>query len=122
MGHERGRGDPLRIDQTLAQDATGTLVMLGVEALGVPKVKTELSRAVRRSQPGPDRLPQRRRHLFLRSAAREWRHVVLNRQRGVASGAHAAVRHSRKDAARVDSHTCATGSLGMLAIGAGGLE
>ena len=33
----------LRIDQTLTQDATGTLVMLEVEAMGIPRVKTELS-------------------------------------------------------------------------------
>ena len=60
-------GDPtpgeeiaLRIDQTLTQDATGTLVMLELEAIGLDRARTERQRAVRRPQPAAGRRTQRR--------------------------------------------------------------
>ncbi len=55
-------GEPiaLRIDQTLTQDATGTLVMLEFEAMGLLRVKTELSAQIRGSQSASDRCQERR--------------------------------------------------------------
>ncbi|MGZ5054146.1 MAG: hypothetical protein ACXWAT_04275 [Methylobacter sp.] len=50
----------LKIDQTLTQDATGTLVMLEFEAMGIPRVRTELSIQYVRSQPPARRLQKPR--------------------------------------------------------------
>lgn len=46
----------LRIDQTLTQDATGTMAYLEFEAMGVPRVKTEKERCIYRPQHSPDRI------------------------------------------------------------------
>ena len=62
----------LRIDQTLTQDATGTMVMLELEALGVARGAHGSVGAVRRPQPAADRRAERGRSLFLRSAARKF--------------------------------------------------
>ena len=51
----KGQEIGIRIDQTLTQDATGTMAYLEFEAIGVPRVKTERSR-LHRSQYSPERL------------------------------------------------------------------
>ncbi|HLH90876.1 MAG TPA: aconitate hydratase [Xanthobacteraceae bacterium] len=113
----------LEIDQTLTQDATGTLVMLTLEALGLDRVRTELSaQYVDHNLLQVDNL-NADDHLFLESACRRFgvwysppgngiSHVV-HMQRFGAPG---------KSLLGSDSHTPAAGSLGMLAIGAGGLD
>src|SRR6266699_3031912 len=99
----------LRIDQTLTQDATGTMVMLELEALGLDRVRTQVS-------------VQYVDHNLLQACQRfgVWYSRPGN---GVSHPVHMQ-RFGRPGAslAGSDSHTCAAGSLGMLAIGVGGLE
>lgn len=113
----------LRIDQTLTQDATGTLVMLEFEAMGVPRVATELS-----AQYVDHNLLQvdyrnADDHLFLQSACRKFGIWFSPPGNGVSHPVHMErFGIPGKTLLGSDSHTCAAGSLGMLAIGAGGLE
>lgn len=113
----------LQIDQTLTQDATGTLVMLTLEALGLERVSTEVSvQYVDHNLLQVDNL-NADDHRFLESACRRFgvwysppgngiSHVVHMERFGVPG----------KSLLGSDSHTPAAGSLGMLAIGAGGLD
>lgn len=113
----------LKIDQTLCQDATGTLVMLELEAMGLDRVKTELSaqyvdhNIIQEDYKNPDD------HLFLQSAARRFGVWFSRAGNGVSHPLH--MEYFGKPGKTLlgsDSHTCAAGSIGMLAIGAGGLE
>lgn len=113
----------IRIDQTLTQDATGTLVMLEFDAMGLPRVKTELSaqyvdhNLLQTDFKNPDD------HLFLRSACRKFGVWFSRPGNGVSHPTHMQ-RFGKpgKTLLGSDSHSPAAGSLGMLAIGAGGLE
>jgi aconitate hydratase len=113
----------LSIDQTLTQDATGTVVMLELEALGLDRVRTEVSvqyvdhNLLQTDSKNPDD------HLFLRSACRRYGLWYSKPGNGVSHPVHMQ-RFGIPGASMVgsDSHTCAAGSLGMLAIGVGGLE
>ncbi|HEX2153115.1 MAG TPA: aconitate hydratase [Acidimicrobiia bacterium] len=113
----------IRIDQTLTQDATGTAVMLELEALGLDRVRTELSaqyvdhNLIQEDHRNPDD------HVFLRSAALRWGIWYSRPGNGVSHPVHME-RFGRPGRTMLgsDSHTPAAGSLGMLAIGAGGLD
>ena len=113
----------IRIDQTLAQDATGTMVMLEFAGLGIPRVRTELS-----AQYVDHNLLQvdwrnADDHLFLRSACEKFGVWYSKPGNGVSHPVHMQrFGVPGKSLLGSDSHTCAGGSLGMLAIGAGGLE
>lgn len=113
----------LRIDQTLTQDATGTMVMLELEALGLGRVRTEAS--VQYVDHNLLQADERNMadHLFLRSACQRFGLWYSRPGNGVSHPVHMQ-RFGRPGAslAGSDSHTCAAGSLGMLAIGVGGLE
>ena len=113
----------LRIDQTLTQDATGTMVMLDLEALGLDRVRTQAS--VQYVDHNLLQADERNMadHLFLRSACQRFGVWYSRPGNGVSHPVHMQ-RFGRPGAslAGSDSHTCAAGSLGMLAIGAGGLE
>ncbi len=113
----------LKIDQSLTQDATGTMVMLELEAMGLNKVKTELSaqyidhNLIQADFKNPDD------HLFLRSACKRFGVWYSRAGNGVSHPIH--MEHfgiPGKSLVGSDSHTTAAGSLGMLAIGAGGLD
>ena len=113
----------LKIDQTLTQDATGTLVMLELEAIGVMRVKTELSaqyvdhNLIQEDYKNPDD------HLFLQSAAQRFGLWFSRPGNGVSHPVHMQLfGKPGKTLVGSDSHTCAAGSLGMLAMGSGGLE
>ena len=113
----------LRIDQTLTQDATGTLVMLEFEALGLSKVRTELSaqyvdhNLIQEDYKNPDD------HLFLRSACLKYGLWYSRPGNGVSHPVHMErFGIPGKTLVGSDSHTPAAGALGMLAFGAGGLE
>ncbi|MBI0381371.1 aconitate hydratase, partial [Streptomyces albiflaviniger] len=113
----------LRVDQTLTQDATGTLVMQELEALDLDRVRTEAS--VQYVDHNILQADERNAedHLFLRSAARRFGLWFSKPGNGVSHPTH--MHHfgaPGKTLAGSDSHTCAAGSLGMLAIGTGGLE
>ena len=112
----------LRIDQTLCQDATGTMVMLELEAMGLKNAKTEVScqyvdhNIVQNDFKNPDD------HLFLYSAAQKFGLYFSRPGNGVSHPVHMErLGKPGKTMLGSDSHTCAGGSLGMLAIGAGGL-
>ena len=113
----------LAVDQTLTQDATGTTVMLELEALGVDRVKTELSvQYVDHNLLQADSRNQED-HLFLRSACRRYGVWFSKPGNGVSHPVHMQrFGLPGKTLIGSDSHTCAAGSLGMLAIGVGGLE
>ncbi len=120
---EAGQEIGLKIDQTLTQDATGTLVMLELEAMNLPRVKTELSaqyvdhNLLQTDFKNPDD------HLFLRSACKKFGIWYSRAGNGVSHPVHMErFGVPGKTLLGSDSHTCAAGSLGMLAIGAGGLE
>ncbi len=113
----------LRIDQTLTQDATGTMVMLELEAMGVDQVQTEVS--VQYVDHNLLQVDYRNAddHLFLRSACQRFGLWYSKPGNGVSHPVHMQ-RFGKpgKTLLGADSHTCAAGSLGMLAMGAGGLE
>ncbi len=113
----------VKIDQTLTQDATGTMVMIEFEAMNVPHVKTEISaqyvdhNLVQSDFKNPDD------HLFLLSACKKFGVWYSRAGNGVSHPVHME-RFGKpgKSLLGSDSHTPAAGSLGMLAMGAGGLE
>lgn len=113
----------LRIDQTLTQDATGTLVMLELEAMDLDRVQTEVSaqyvdhNLIQEDFKNPDD------HLFLESACRRFGVWYSRPGTGVSHPVHQQ-RFGKpgKTLLGSDSHTPAAGAIGMLAIGAGGLE
>jgi len=113
----------LRIDQTLTQDATGTVVMLELEAMTLDRVRTEVS--VQYVDHNLLQADERNAedHLFLRSACRRFGVWFSKPGNGVSHPTHMQ-RFGRPGATMVgsDSHTCAAGSLGMLAIGVGGID
>jgi len=113
----------IRIDQTLTQDATGTLVMLELESMGLNRVKTEITvqyvdhNIVQADHKNPDD------HLFLRSACQRFGVWYSRPGNGVSHPCHQEnFGRPGKTLLGADSHTPAGGALGMLAIGAGGLE
>ncbi|WP_022834797.1 aconitate hydratase [Salisaeta longa] len=113
----------LTMDQTLTQDATGTMVMLEFEAMGIPRVQTELSaqyvdhNLIQSDFKNPDD------HLFLRSACKKFGVWYSRPGNGVSHPVHQE-RFGKPGKTLIgsDSHTPAAGALGMLAIGAGGLD
>ena len=113
----------LTIDQTLTQDATGTMVMLEFEAMGLDRVRTELSaqyvdhNLIQADYKNPDD------HLFLRSACKKFGVYYSRPGNGISHAVH----QERfgvpgKTLLGSDSHTPAAGGMGMLAMGAGGLD
>ncbi|MFN2196810.1 MAG: aconitate hydratase [Anaerolineales bacterium] len=113
----------IHIDQTLTQDATGTLVMLELEAMGLERVKTEISvqyvdhNLIQADNKNPDD------HIFLQSACQRFGIWFSRPGNGVSHPVHMQrFGVPGKTLLGSDSHTPAAGSLGMLAIGAGGLD
>jgi aconitate hydratase len=118
-----GREIALRVDQTLTQDATGTMVMLEFEALGLREVQTELSAQYVDHNLLQADFRNADDHLFLRSAALKWGLWFSKPGNGVSHPVHMQrFGAPGKTLLGSDSHTCAGGSLGMLAIGTGGLD
>lgn len=119
VGQEIG----LKIDQTLTQDATGTMVMLELEAMGIDCVKTDVSVQYVDHNILQSDFKNAEDHLFLRSACKRFGVWYSRAGNGVSHPVHME-RFGKPGATLLgsDSHTCAAGSLGMLAIGAGGLE
>src|SRR5579863_1182795 len=118
-----GREISIHIDQTLTQDATGTLVMLELEAMGLDRVRTDVSvqyvdhNLIQEDFKSPDD------HLFLHSACRRFGVWFSPAGNGVSHPVHQE-RFGKpgKMLLGSDSHTPAAGAIGMLAMGAGGLE
>jgi len=113
----------IRIDQALIQDATGTLVMLELEAMGLDRVKTELAvQYVDHNLIQAD-FKNQDDHIFLHSACKRFGIWFSRPGNGVSHPVHMqSFGVPGKTLLGSDSHTPAAGSLGMLAIGAGGLD
>lgn len=113
----------IKIDQTLTQDATGTMVMLELEAMHLKKAHTEVSvqyvdhNQIQEDFKNPDD------HLFLQTAAQKFGIWFSKPGNGISHQVHCErFAIPGKTLLGSDSHTPSSGSLGMLAIGAGGLE
>ncbi|MDP9453505.1 MAG: aconitate hydratase [Actinomycetota bacterium] len=118
-----GREIGLRIDQTLTQDATGTMVMLELEAMGLDRVRTEVSAQYVDHNLLQADFKNADDHLFLRSAAQRFGVWYSKPGNGVSHPVHQQrFGAPGKTMLGSDSHTPAAGAIGMLAIGAGGLE
>jgi len=113
----------LRIDQTLTQDATGTLVMLELEALGLDRARTEVSVQYVDHNLLQSDSKNAEDHDFLRSACQRFGLWFSKAGNGVSHPTHMQrFGIPGKTMVGSDSHTPAAGSLGMLAIGVGGIE
>jgi len=113
----------LRIDQTLTQDATGTMVMLELEAMGLDRARTELSAQYVDHNLLQTDFRNADDHLFLQSACEKFGIWFSRPGNGVSHPVHMErFGIPGKTLLGSDSHTCAAGSMGMLAMGAGGLE
>jgi aconitate hydratase len=113
----------LKIDQTLTQDATGTMVMLELEAMQIPNVQTQLSAQYVDHNLLQTDYKNADDHLFLFSACQRFGVWYSRPGNGVSHPVHMErFGIPGKTMLGSDSHTPAAGSLGMLAIGAGGLE
>ncbi len=113
----------IRIDQTLTQDATGTTAFLLFESMGVKRVKTEVSVSYvdhNMAQFGPE---NHNDHLYLQTVAARSGVFFSRPGNGICHQVHLE-RFGRPGATLLgsDSHTPTGGGLGMLAIGAGGLD
>ncbi|MGA8544172.1 MAG: aconitate hydratase [Mycobacterium sp.] len=118
-----GQEIAIRIDQTLTQDATGTLVMQELEALGLDRARTEVSvQYVDHNLLQTDE-KNAEDHEYLRTAAQRFGLWFSKPGNGVSHPTHMQrFGIPGKTMVGSDSHTPAAGSLGMLAIGVGGLE
>ncbi len=113
----------LKVDQTLTQDATGTMVMLELDAMGVKRVKTELSAQYVDHNVVQNDFRNADDHLFLQTSAAKYGIWFSPPGNGVSHPVHMErFGIPGKLLIGSDSHTCAAGSLGMLAMGSGGLE
>ncbi len=113
----------LKIDQTLTQDATGTMVMLEFEAMQIPRVKTEISAQYVDHNLLQTDFKNADDHLFLWSCCQKFGVWYSRPGNGVSHPVHMErFGVPGKTMLGSDSHTPAAGSLGMLAMGAGGLE
>ena len=113
----------IKIDQTLTQDATGTMCYLQFEAMGIPKVKTELSvsyvdhNTIQAGFENPDD------HKYLQTIAAKYGIIYSRPGNGICHQVHLE-RFAKpgKTLLGSDSHTPTAGGIGMVAIGAGGLD
>lgn len=113
----------IKIDQTLTQDSTGTMVYLQLEAMEVDRVKTELSVAYIDHNTLQTGFENADDHEFIKSVAR--RHGVLFSKPGNGICHQLHLENYGKPGKTLlgsDSHTPTGGGLGMIAIGAGGLD
>ena len=113
----------LRIDQTLTQDATGTMAYLEFEAMGVPRVKTELSVAYIDHNTLQTGFENADDHRFIASCAKKHGLRFSRPGNGICHQVHLE-RFGKPGKTLIgsDSHTPTGGGIGMLAMGAGGLD
>ena len=113
----------LRIDQTLTQDATGTMAYLEFEAMGIPYVKTERSVAYIDHNTLQCGFENADDHQFIASAAKKYGVYYSKPGNGICHQVHLErFGIPGKTLIGSDSHTPTGGGLGMLAFGAGGLD
>lgn len=113
----------LRIDQTLTQDATGTMAYLEFEAMGVPRVKTERSVAYIDHNTLQSGFENADDHRFIQSVAKKHGIYFSRPGNGICHQVHLErFGEPGKTLIGSDSHTPTGGGIGMLAFGAGGLD
>ncbi|NCC08282.1 MAG: aconitate hydratase [Clostridia bacterium] len=119
VGNEVG----LRIDQTLTQDATGTMAYLEYEAMGIPRVKTELSVAYIDHNTLQSGFMNADDHRFIRTVAKKIGVRYSRPGNGICHQVHLE-RFAKPGKTLIgsDSHTPTAGGIGALAMGAGGLD
>ncbi len=120
---EKGAPIGIRIDQTLTQDATGTMAYLQLEAMGVDQVKTELSVSYVDHNTLQSGFENADDHKYLQTVAKKHGVFFSRPGNGICHQVHLE-RFGRPGATLLgsDSHTPTGGGIGMLAIGAGGLD
>ena len=113
----------IKIDQTLTQDATGTMAYLEFEAMGIDRVKTELSVSYidhNMTQQGPNNMND---HAYLQTTAANFGVYFSRAGNGICHQVHLErFGAPGKTLLGSDSHTPTGGGIGMIAIGAGGLN
>ena len=118
-----GKEISLKIDQTLTQDATGTMAYLEFEAMGIPRVKTELSVAYVDHNTLQSGFENADDHRYLQTAAAKHGVYFSRPGNGICHQVHLE-RFGKPGKTLIgsDSHTPTAGGIGMLAFGAGGLD
>ena len=113
----------LRIDQTLTQDATGTMAYLEFEAIGIPRVRTELSVAYIDHNTLQSGFENADDHRYIQSVAKKFGLRFSRPGNGICHQVHLE-RFGKPSKTLIgsDSHTPTGGGIGMLAMGAGGLD
>jgi aconitate hydratase len=113
----------LKIDHTLTQDSTGTLAYLEFEAMGVPRVKTKLSLSFVDHNMLQNDFRNADDHRYLQQVAAKYGIVFSRPGNGICHQIHLE-RFARPGYTLLgsDSHTPTAGGMGMIAIGAGGLD
>ncbi|MBR2406345.1 MAG: aconitate hydratase [Clostridia bacterium] len=113
----------LRIDQTLTQDATGTMAYLEFESMGIPRVKTELSVAYVDHNTLQCGFENADDHRYLQTVAAKYGVQFSRPGNGICHQVHLE-RFGKPGKTLIgsDSHTPTAGGLGMLAFGAGGMD
>jgi len=113
----------IRIDQTLTQDATGTMAYLQFEAMGIPRVKTKLSVSYVDHNTLQTDFKNADDHLYLQSVAAKYGIYFSRPGNGICHQVHLErFGVPGQTLLGSDSHTPTQGGLGMIAIGAGGLD
>ncbi len=113
----------IKIDQTLTQDATGTMAYLEFEAIGIPRVKTELSVSYVDHNILQTDFKNADDHLFLQTVAMRYGIWFSKPGNGICHQVHLE-RFAKPGKTLIgsDSHTPTAGGCGMFAVGAGGLD
>ena len=120
---EKGSEIGIRIDQTLTQDATGTMAYLEFEAMGIPRVRTEKSVAYIDHNTLQSGFENADDHRFIGSIAKKHGIYFSRPGNGICHQVHLErFGVPGKTLIGSDSHTPTGGGLGMIAIGAGGLD
>ncbi len=120
---EKGAEIGLRIDQTLTQDATGTMAYIEFEAMGIPQVRTERSVAYIDHNTLQSGFENADDHRFIASCAKKHGIYFSRPGNGICHQVHLErFGAPGKTLIGSDSHTPTGGGIGMIAIGAGGLD
>ncbi|MCP4673242.1 MAG: aconitate hydratase, partial [Desulfobacula sp.] len=120
---EPGREISIKIDQTLTQDATGTMAYLQFEAIGVSRVKTEVSVSYIDHNTLQSDFRNADDHSFLQSSAKKFGVYFSRPGNGICHQLHLEnFAKPGKTLIGSDSHTTTAGGLGSMAMGAGGLD
>jgi aconitate hydratase len=119
----KGEEFGLRMDHTLTQDSTGTLAYLQFEAMGVPRVKTELSLSFADHNTLQSDFKNADDHRYLQSIAAKYGLYFSRPGNGICHQVYLE-RFARPNKTLLgsDSHTPTAGGMGMIALGAGGLD